>query len=256
MGSGLARGAAARGKRVAFGDGRRIIWKAECTEIYRHNPNVAPPGSEDAADLEWVEYYPRHRIYTRRLEHRRWWNPDWRAPRGEIFFDDAEKRFSQSAGENFILIEPNLPFWKSTSPNKDWGFQRYQKVADLLRADGFEVVQLGYRDIGRHQILSGVRTVKSLSFRHGLSVLSRAAAYLGPEGGLHHGAAAVGTKAVVLFGGFISPQSTGYEMHTNMFTGGEACGSLNPCAHCRAALDAITIEEVCVAVKSLLRERA
>jgi hypothetical protein len=32
-----------RGKRVVFGNGRRIIWTKQSHEVFRGNPNVAPP---------------------------------------------------------------------------------------------------------------------------------------------------------------------------------------------------------------------
>jgi hypothetical protein len=57
---------------------------------------------------------------------------------------------------------------------------------------------------------------------------SGAALLISPEGGLHHAAAALGVRAVVIFGGFISPATTGYELHTNLFTGGQACGMRIP----------------------------
>jgi hypothetical protein len=61
---------------------------------------------------------------------------------------------------------------------------------------------------------------------------------------MHHGAAAMGVPGVVLFGGFIPPQVTGYLMHANLTGGAEACGSLNPCPHCAAAMQAISVDEV------------
>jgi hypothetical protein len=61
---------------------------------------------------------------------------------------------------------------------------------------------------------------------------------------MHHGAAAVGVGGVVLFGGFIPPQTTGYAIHANLTGGAEACGSLAACAHCRDAMDRIEVEEV------------
>jgi hypothetical protein len=74
--------------------------------------------------------------------------------------------------------------------------------------------------------------------------MSRAALYIGGEGGLHHGAAAVGVGGVVLFGGFIPPEVTGYATHANLTGGAEACGSLDPCRHCAAAMQAIGVDEV------------
>src|SRR5262249_18357046 len=145
-------------------------------------------------------------------------------------------------------VEPNVPWHKSVAVNKDWGLKNYQAVVDRLIKDGFDVVQSSY---GRDR-LSGVRVVKTPTFRDALSVMSGARAALVPEGGLHHGAAAVGIAAVVIFGGFIPPTVVGYDTHHNL-TGNstEACGSLTRCDHCRRAMASISVEEVYQAVKRM-----
>lgn len=251
MGSGLCRGAAARGKRIALGDGKKIIWGPWSEEVFRHNPNIAVPGSENAKDIEWVHYYKGHRIYNR-LDGNRWvWTRDWKAAPGEMYFDSAERAYAQRVESGFILFEPNLQMWKGMAVNKDWGFDRFQVVADRLIADGYRVAQFRHKK-SDGKFLRGAELIDSPSFRHALAILQRAKIYVGVEGGLHHGAAAVGTRGVVVFGGFVSPQSTGYDLHVNLFSGGEACGKIVPCQHCRDALDAITVGQVYEAAKGVL----
>jgi hypothetical protein len=252
MATGLARGAKARGKRIAFGDGRRIIWDHNSELIFRGNPNIAAPGCEAHGDIEWVPYYKGHRIYNHHDKRgNRWvWNLDFRPTPGEVFLSMEELRDGNRAGSGFVLIEPNVEGWKSVAPNKDWGRARYQAVADRLIADGLRVVQFAYEKAG--PALKGAEVLRTTSFRDALAVMRHAAIYIGPEGGLHHGAAAMGRNAVVLFGGFIPASVTGYEGHANMTGGAEACGSILPCAHCRAALDAITVGEVYAAAKERL----
>jgi ADP-heptose:LPS heptosyltransferase len=135
--------------------------------------------------------------------------------------------------------------------NKQWPIERYQEVARRLqRDDGIEVVQFKYPPPhGPGKRLDRVRQIEAPSFRHALAVLKNAAVYVGPEGGLHHGSAAVGTEAVVIFGGFISPGITGYKRHANLFTGGSPCGSLDRCEHCRKAMDEIRVETVMTAAR-------
>lgn len=244
IGSGLARGAKARGKRVAFGEGRRILWDQNSAMMFRGNPNIAAPGSEGASDLEWVPYYKGHRIYNRHdVADNRWiWNMDFRPTPGEIYLDQAERNAGTRLGTGFVLIEPNIEAWKPVAPNKDWGRDKYQTVADALRAKGHRVVQFSYARSGPP--LRGVDAVGTSSFRDALALLANASLYIGSEGGLHHGAAAVGINAVVLFGGFIPPTVTGYDAHVNLTGGAEACGSLTQCQHCRAAMSAISCDEV------------
>lgn len=243
MASGMARGAAARGKRIAFGNGIQIIWDQHSAEVFRGNQNIVAPGSECAENIVWIPYYKGHRLYNRHDPAKdRWiWNLDFHAIPGEVFLDKAEHKAGSRYGSGFVLIEHQTVKWKSVAPNKDWGRQNYQAVADLLRKAGHRVVQFVYDDT---KPLAGVEALRTTSFRDALAVMANAALYIGPEGGSHHGAAAVGIPAVVLFGGFIPPSVTGYATHANMTGGAEACGSLHACPHCKAAMAAISVDDV------------
>jgi ADP-heptose:LPS heptosyltransferase len=84
------------------------------------------------------------------------------------------------------------------------------------------------------------------------ATLSRARAAVLPEGGLHHAAAAVGVKSIVIYGGYISPQQTGYNLHENIFTGGEPCGMRIPCRHCEKAMASIAPEMVMEKLKKIM----
>lgn len=252
LATGMARGAQARGKRIAFGDGHRIIWGPWSEPMFRNNPNIAPPGSERASDIEWIAHYKGHRLYNRHIGERWQWNMKFRATPGEMFFDDAEIEFAKYFGDNFILIEPNLPRKKTVAPNKDWGLARYRELNKRLLADGLRTMQFAY---GKDR-LPGAGVIEAPDFRKALAVLSRASLYCGPEGGLHHGAAAVNVRAVVFFGGFIPPQVTGYASHINLTGGAKACGSLNYCSHCVAAMRAISVDAAYEAAISQLQKEA
>lgn len=242
MATGMARGAKARGKRIAFGDRKRIIWDKRSNEMFANNPNIAPPAAIREPNLEWIPFYTGSRIYNRQTIGRWQWNMDFRAKPGEVFFHPSERKAAESIGSRFVLVEPMVPAFKSVAPNKQWPRERYQAVVDALVKAGREVVQFQY-DGARP--LVGARYIPTGSFRRGLAILQRAALYIGPEGGLHHGAAAVGVPAVVLFGGFIPPAVTGYDGHANL-TGDatEFCGSFYACDHCRRAMAAIGVDEV------------
>lgn len=256
MASGMARGAAARGKQIAFGNGRKIIWDQNSEAIFHRNPNVARPGTERSGRIEWIPFYRGNRLYNRQAPDRWIWNYEFKPRPGEIFLAREEIKFADRIAHGCVVIEPNVPSWKSVAPNKQWPVERYQQVADLVLARGHDVVQLNYERPGVRgggYRLAGVRHIRTVSFRYGLAVLARSALYIGPEGGLHHGAAAFGIPAVVLFGGFIPPQVTGYDTHTNLTGGAEACGSLTPCQHCRDAMGRISVEEVDAAAAVYLK---
>lgn len=254
MGTGMARGAAKRGKRIAFGDGKKLIWDQHSADIFRHNANIAAPGTEKRADVEWIPFYKGNRIYNSAADGRWIWNLDFHATPGELVFDARERRDAKRYGQGFILIEPNVEGWKSVAPNKDWGFARYQRVATRLKSMGHRVVQFNY-GAGR-PVLNDVEIGRTHSFRDALAIASHASLFIGPEGGMHHGAAAVGVPAVVLFGGFIPPSVTGYGTHTNLTGGAEACGRFTPCDHCKEAMAAISEDEVLAGAKSYLERSA
>lgn len=241
MATGMARGAHARGKRIAFGDGKKIKWDHHSPEIFRGNPNIATPGNEHAVDIEWIPFYRGHRIYNKSADNRWIWNYEFRPIPGQVFFSKTETLFGSRVGKGFVLIEPNVPKFKGCAPNKQWPVDRYEAVASALKNAGHDVVQFVH---GTGHRIKDARPVSTSNFRDALAALSRAAIYIGPEGGLHHGAAAVGVPAVVLFGGFIPPQVTGYDSHINLTGGAEACGSLNRCDHCSKAMAAIPVDEV------------
>lgn len=248
MASYYAKGAAARGKRIAIGDGKKIIHHRNAVEIFKNNPNIAPLGSERDKDIEWITHsYRGNRLYNKQLGEKWIWIKGFNDRPGEIFFDQEELAFGKKAGKDFIVMEPNVSaFKKEMVANKRWSKERYNEVCNLLVKAGHEVVQFNYPPpYGPGDRLQQARQIKTESFRHALSILSRAKLFIGPEGGLHHGAAALGIRAVVIFGGFISPDVTGYSFHTNLYHGGRtACGNFYKCEHCQQALDSIRIKDV------------
>lgn len=254
--SGLARGAKARGKRVAFGNGQLILWHNRAHDIFQNNPNVAPPGCEGAPDLEWIANHVGNRSYNvHNKAKKKWdWTPHTITQPGEIFFSKQELEFAHRVCPTkrpFVLIEPNVPTFKlAMQVNKQWPFERYQAVVNRLKADGLEIVQLVYGPpYGPGKTLGGgVHHVGSPNFRMGMAVLSLAKLYVGSEGGMHHAAAALGIPATVIFGGFVSPEVTGYAFQENHFIADAGrpygCGSLDPCNHCVQAMHRIKAEDV------------
>ena len=223
MASGRARSLSERtGKRVAILDrhGRprgHPIWRDNLRIAYRLG-----------SDVETIQDCPGFRPYIIGKRADRWIWTTYRPKRGELYLRDNERALAP--GGAYVLIEPHVK--TKASPNKDWGFDRYQAVVDLLPDVAF--VQAG--PIGT-PLLRGVRGINTSTFREACGVLSGARAYFGPEGGLHHAAAALRIPAVVLFGGFISPEITGYTFQSNLFSApdGKACGMRIPCRHCRQA---------------------
>ena len=256
IGSGLARGAHARGKQIAFGDGHKINWSGWCSEIYEGNPNVARPGQEQLTNLEWVNFRKGNRVYsTLSPDRSRYvWNYKWRMVPGEFFFSEAEKALAATFAPGFIVIEPNLPWHKSCAVNKDWGEAKYTELGRRLLLQGHRLVQFKHKEARR--FIAGADIVELPRFRQAIAVLSRAAAYVGAEGGMMHAAAAVGVKGVVLFGGWSPPLVCNLPSNIAVASAnsGEACGSLHTCKHCQQAMASISVDQVKDAVMRQLEK--
>lgn len=171
---------------------------------------------------------PGCRPYHVAKEPSRWrFNLAYRAQRGQIAFTPDEMAFAERY-RGRIILEPHTK--PKAPPGKQWGWVRWNKLAWLLQERGHRVTQLG--PVGT-ALLEGADYIVTPTFRHAAAVLSVARAAALPEGGLHHAAAAVGCRAVVLFGGFTPIEVTGYEGHVNLGASGEdACGSRVECDHC------------------------
>ena len=249
--SGLARDAwTKRGVKIAFGDGQRVIWDKHSAEIFQNNPNIVFPGNENHGKVEWIAFHKGNRGYNRQGDGHWIWNLDWHCRPGEIYLSHGEVAAGKRHGNGFAVIEPNVATWKSSAENKKWGVDRYQQVADALIADGRNVLQFVGQDDG--VVLRGAKTVRTKTFRDAVAILKSAAIYIGAEGGLHHAAAAVGVRGVVLFGGFIPPSVTGYEFHKNLVGSDRFCGSFQTCQHCVDAMSNISVDEVYKSAKELL----
>jgi ADP-heptose:LPS heptosyltransferase len=209
--------------------------------VWRGTPYIIPSLSVGAVQ---IRNHGGCRPYIAEKRDDRWVWRDYTPIAAKLYFTAEESRW-RARGEGRIILEPSLK--AKASQNKRWPIERWLRLADALRARGYRLAQFP----GDTQ-LPEVEQIATPTFRHAAAVLAGARAAVLHEGGLHHAAAAVKTRAVVIYGGYISPRQTGYELHANLFTGGDACGMRMPCAHCRMAMAAITVESVITALESLL----
>lgn len=246
MATGMAREAQKTDRRRV----RLMLEKGErWSDAYYNNPRLAQPGEQ--GDFQTVMARENHlRAYTVSKGGDRW---TWRAytpPVGEIYFSDHEAAFGkQHAGR--VILEPHIK--PNASPNKQWGWVNWNKLAWLLRQRGITVTQLGPNNT---PVLEGAEFIVTRNIRHAAAVMANARAAVLPEGGLHHTAAVFGIPAVVIYGGYISPAVTGYAGQVSLFADDEAhplgCGMRVACEHCKAAMAAIKPEAVALALGDLI----
>lgn len=220
-------------KPICVGNGKEIKWE----EVFDNNPKMS---KEIYPHAVWVNNVMFNRPYIDNLkstQERVVFNESFKAEPGEIFLLDEELKYQESG---FIYIEPNT---KGTfGGNKDWGFDRWQEV---VKKSPYRFIQ------GKGRRLDGVEQLETRTFRDACALLSRADFFVGTDGGLHHAAAALGKRAVVVWGGLVSPKILGYDTHINLHSGTRSCGSHKPCAHCKKALDWVTVDKVVNAIRSL-----
>jgi hypothetical protein len=210
---------------------------------------VNPCEVETLGDVTVLQNGPQCRPY---IQEKNWTREKgfnytlWRARDcvGEIALDKYEESFAYNNvpfGCPFIVIEPNIS--KEGNPNKRWPWQKWQQIVQQLNQK-YTFVQLGEEDEKR--ILKGVHFIKCPTFRHAAAVMKLAKAAILPEGGLHHVAGVFHIPAVVLFGGFISPSTTGYPWHANVcdIGDGSPCGKWVDCEHCRRIWTSLSVDRV------------
>jgi hypothetical protein len=202
---------------------------------WENNPFIAKPGDKYT---RFIVNAPGYRPYFTAVNQSAWTWRSYRPKPAKMFFSDDELAFAGMIENNFVVVEPNLKH-KVESVNRDWGWDNFARVTKEVDADW---VQFGAT---KPKLLPNARWIQTPSPRHMAAALAKSKAFLAPEGGLHHTAAALNLKGVVLFGGFIAPQVTGYKMHKNIFIGdGLGCGKRVKCEHCEQAWSKIDPERI------------
>ena len=247
--------ATAEARTLQLADARKVAIRdrngsARWSPIWDLNPRLATPYDVRAGvTVQWLDNWPGNRPYLDYSipSRTQFFFTGYRVAPGEIYLSQDELAWgARRLVPGSIVIEPNL---KHNAPiNKDWGFHNWVSLVRLLARD-YPIVQIGTDD----RMIENVRFIETYSVRSAAAIVAAARAVIVPEGGLHHAAAALGVPAVVIFGGYISPKTTGYASHTNLFTGGAACGMRIRCEHCRKAMDAITPEQVAEALRTACR---
>lgn len=202
---------------------------------WENNPSIAKPGQKYS---RFIVNSPGFRPYFNAVNQSAWSWSAYRPKPARFYFSEDEIDFAQTHGGGFLVVEPHLKA-KQESVNRDWGWDNFARVTSSVEADW---VQFGET---KPKLLPNARWIQTPTPRHMAAVLANAKAFLSPEGGIHHTAAALNLKGVVLFGGFIAPQVTGYKMHKNIFIGdGLGCGMRVKCNHCADAWSKIKPDRI------------
>ena len=148
-----------------------------------------------------------------------------------------------------IFIEPHVKK-RLGYENKDWGFNNWEKIVDELKSE-YAFLQITY---AKRKPIRETINIDGLNFRTSSAILSMCDLFVGPEGGMMHAAAATNRKAVIIWGGHISPDITGYSFHNNLYNKHplSPCGMKNVCSHCIDELKKISTDKVINEIKKTI----
>jgi ADP-heptose:LPS heptosyltransferase len=137
---------------------------------------------------------------------------------------------------------------------KEWSVERIQMVVDAL-APEVEVVQLGARSDAPLQRVADYRGKTSL--REAAGLIAGATIFIGLVGFLMHLARAVGTPAVIVFGGREHPTQSGYPVNRNLFTElpCSPCWFWNHCPYDHECMRRISAADVIAEARLLITSR-
>lgn len=166
------------------------------------------------------------------------------APRTpKIFLSEEEKtkRLLPESKKPWVAIQSTgLSIW---TDNKNWGVENFRSVARSLEKD-FSVVQLGA--ISDPSLGVNLEWQGRLPIRDVFVVLRECKLFIGQEGFLMHAAAAVDLTSVIVYGGFLAPWQTGYELNANLYSNIECapCWLETQCPYDKKCMRLITPEQV------------
>jgi ADP-heptose:LPS heptosyltransferase len=214
-------------------------------EIFKNNPYIVTNGGFRLVNEQGNRPYilaitPEKIVY----------NPNFRAVPGEFYFTEDEIREAhQLIGQlkDFVIIEPSIKN-KFSQGNKDWGWDNWERLVHRLK--DYTLVQLVPDQSAKK--LAGVRVIETKTFRIACAVLKESTLFVGTEGGLHHAAAALKVRAVVIWSGYSHPLHLGYPQHANIRADNSPpCGSRASCDHCKAMMAKISIQHVHEAIDTV-----
>ena len=242
-----------------IGDEKRSYWN----EVFDNNPYIIRASEiENYEKVVWIKNYEGNRPYRNYGKHlpkdNYNWKKSFKPKKGEFFFSKAEIGFAKQVisaikkkigQRKIIFIEPHVKK-RLGSENRDWGFEKWQKIVFELNSL-FDFIQITYGD---RKPIKGCININDVNFRTSAAILSMCDLFIGPEGGMHHAAAATGRVGIVIFGGHISPSITGYNFHRNLYVKHtmSPCGNKLICQHCKHCLNKIKTEEVISEVKKII----
>ena len=144
--------------------------------------------------------------------------------------------------DQFIVINPQGKQIHSAN-RKEWGYDNFLALEEALT--DLPLVQIG--DL-RTPLLPRALDYRGRPILESAYIISRSATGVFMEGGLMHVASAVQKPSVIIYGGAIHPEVTGYEIHNNISTEPD-------CGPCIRSHDRVPVCDSMICMKQIGVER-
>jgi hypothetical protein len=247
-------------------EGRRVVVAGRHPELFRGNPGawIIPTRSQKVAhqvgrlllklriidSMTYMGYQPDEeeggmrpmkshifKVLSDRVDLKN-------APKKpEIFLTPEEKKCCALPTGSKPWIAIHSTGVTEMTENKNWYPKRFMELSKRLR-DTFRVVQLGRKSDPLLEVDLDLRG--KVHPREAAAVLASCSGLVCQVGYLMHAAAAVGTRAVVIYGGFEAPWESGYEQNINLFTKlpCSPCWLREPCPYDKECMKQISVDDV------------
>ncbi len=242
--------------------------------IYDNNPNIADCRNlKSNLPTQLIDYNPSNRPYIdyeNSTNSRYIWRKFKPTP-GEIYFTKKEitkaKEIVSKAKDYWNLKNKNsyknIIFLETSSTkindrqfgikqkNLDWGEQNWRDLINKIKKD-YLIIQSVHNETKNN---FEVFTPNKMDFRLACAVLNEVDLFIGIHGGFGHAAAALNKKAVLYFGGWISPETMAYDFHENIYYEHKLspCGEYGKiCDHCEEARQLISADIFFKHIKKIL----
>jgi len=144
----------------------------------------------------------------------------------------------------WVIIARRANQW---TPNKDWPNGHWETLIDRL-VSWCTIIEIGTGSFDRQPRPQPnyVDLVNRTTLTQLAAAIAAADRIIVPDSGPMHIAAAVGTPAVVIYGGYIDPVCTGYPGNVDLYSPVECapCWLRSPCPYSKKCLHQITPDQV------------
>ena len=202
-----------------------------------------------------VDYYTQYKkstILGTKLVWRNFKPSRYKVHLTEKEIEWADEKLNHHMIDNFMIINPD---YKSTffSTNKNWGFQKYEQVAEAL-SKYITLVRIQPGGNYKEPHLNNAINITSKNVRNSIALMSKAKLGLTYDGFVTHVLSGFNIPVVNIQGGFVDEKTMSYDGNINLYYDHfeSPCGNTFPCKHCDEANEYITVDMVIDACKKLL----